>query len=33
LNKTFIEVLILICAGMNGFGAAILWVAEGEYIS
>jgi MFS family permease len=33
LNKTLIRVLILICAAVNGFGAAILWVAEGQYIS
>ena len=25
--------LILVCAAVNGFGAAILWVAEGQYIS
>jgi hypothetical protein len=29
LNRTFIYVLILIGACINGFGAAILWVAQG----
>jgi len=33
LNKTLIEVLILGCAALSGFGASILWVAEGQYIS
>jgi len=33
LNKTFIYVLILICACLAGFGASILWVAQGQYIS
>lgn len=33
LNKTFIQVLIMFSAGLNGFGGAILWVAEGEYVS
>ena len=27
LNSTFIQVLVLISAAVNGFGAAILWVA------
>jgi len=26
-------VLILTAAAINGFGAAILWVAQGQYIS
>jgi hypothetical protein len=29
LDKTFIFVFILIAACINGFGAAILWVAQG----
>jgi hypothetical protein len=29
LNKTFIEVFILFAACVNGFGASILWVAQG----
>jgi len=33
LNKTLILVLILFCAALNGFGASILWVSEGQYIS
>ena len=33
LNRTFILSLILVAAAINGFGAAILWVAQGQYIS
>lgn len=33
LNKQLIAWLILITAAINGFGAGILWVAEGKYIS
>jgi hypothetical protein len=29
LNRTFILVLIIVAAAINGFGAAILWVAQG----
>lgn len=25
--------LLLICAGMNGFGAAVIWTAQGSYLS
>ena len=33
LNQNFIRSLILVAAAINGFGAAILWVAQGQYIS
>ena len=33
LNKSLIKAVILISAFINGFGAAILWVAQGRYIS
>lgn len=33
LNPSFIRTLILVAAVINGFGAAILWVAQGQYIS
>ena len=33
LNKTFIKVLMIVTAGINGIGAGILWVAQGKYIS
>jgi MFS family permease len=33
LNKSFISTLILVSAGINGFGAALLWVASGNYIA
>merc|ERR550532_835499 len=32
-DKTLIEAVILISATLNGFGASILWVAKGRYIS
>ena len=32
-NKGFIKAVILITAAINGFGASILWVAQGRYIS
>ena len=33
LDKGLIEATIYITAAFNGFGAAILWVAQGKYIS
>ena len=33
ISKTFIQVTIIIAAAINGFGASILWVAQGKYIS
>ena len=33
ISKTLIQVIILIAAAINGFGAAILWVGQGRYIS
>lgn len=33
LSKSFIVPAILIAAAINGFGASILWVAEGHYLS
>jgi hypothetical protein len=33
INKQLICTLILISAALNGFGASILWVAQGNYIS
>ena len=33
MSKTFISAVILIAAAINGFGASILWVAQGKYIS
>ena len=33
MSKTLISVVILIAAAINGFGASILWVAQGKYIS
>lgn len=33
LNKTLIKVVLLLTAAINGFGASILWVAQGKYIS
>jgi len=32
-NKTFITVFLIIISSINGFGAGLLWVAWGEYIS
>ena len=32
-NKDFIEYVVIITAGINGAGAAILWVSQGKYIS
>lgn len=29
LNQNFIRALILVAAAINGFGASILWVAQG----
>ena len=31
-NRTFIEVLSLFSAAVNGFGAGVLWVAQGKYV-
>jgi hypothetical protein len=31
-NRTFIEVLSLVSAGVNGVGAGVLWVAQGKYV-
>ena len=33
MNKTLIEYLIVFTAAINGFGAGILWVAQGKFIS
>ena len=33
LNRKFIITVILVAAMINGFGASILWVAQGQYIS
>ena len=33
LGKGVIEAIILITAAFNGFGASILWVAQGRYLS
>ena len=32
-NKSFIKAILLISAAVNGFGAAILWVAQGKYLT
>lgn len=32
-SPTTIAVLIIVTAMLNGFGAGILWVAQGEYLS
>ncbi len=32
-NKGFIKFVLLFTAAINGFGASILWVAQGRYIS
>jgi len=31
-NRTFIQVLSLFSSAVNGFGAGILWVAQGKYV-
>ncbi len=31
-NKTFIQVLSLVSAAVNGVGAGILWVAQGKFV-
>ena len=33
LNKTFIYFLSIFSAAINGFGAGILWVAQGNYVA
>ena len=33
INASLVATLIMIGAAINGFGAAILWVAQGKYIS
>ena len=33
MNKTLIEYLIVLTGAINGFGAGILWVAQGKFIS
>ena len=33
ISKSFIGFVILFAAAVNGFGASILWVAEGRYIA
>ena len=33
LSHQFIEAVILVTAAINGFGAAILWVSQGKYIT
>ena len=32
-TKTTLIAIILLSAGVNGFGAAVLWVSQGKYIS
>ena len=29
LNRTFIETMLIVTAAINGFGAGVLWVAQG----
>ena len=33
IDKALIEAVILVAAAFNGFGAALLWVSKGRYIS
>ena len=33
LEKDFVSTYIIVASCMNGFGGAILWVAQGRYIS
>jgi len=33
LNRNFIITLVLFAAAVNGFGASILWVAQGQYLA
>jgi hypothetical protein len=33
ISKLLLQVVICVAAIINGFGAAILWVAQGNYIS
>ena len=33
VDKTLIEAVVLITAALDGFGASLLWVAKGRYIS
>jgi MFS family permease len=33
MNKTLIEYLLVLTGAINGFGAGILWVAQGKFIS
>jgi len=32
-NRRFIEVLSLFSSAVNGFGAGLLWVAQGKYVA
>ena len=32
-TDTFIKTMLLVCAAINGFGAAMLWVVNGQYIA
>lgn len=33
MNRNFISGMIILTAVFNGFGAGILWVAQGEYVT
>jgi MFS family permease len=33
LNKTFIQAMLIVTAAINGIGAGILWVAQGNFVS
>ena len=33
LNQTFIIVIVYVAAVLNGFGASIIWLAQGKYVA
>lgn len=33
INRNLIQYAVILTAGINGAGAAILWVSQGKYIS
>lgn len=33
LNETFIKTMLIVTSIINGFGAGILWTAQGKFIS
>jgi len=33
LNKTVIKVIIMITSAINGAGAGIMWISEGNYVT